>query len=159
MSAQWVKPGWPKADQHLAGWPQERVHNSQDFRRIGEMLKGVHRNDNVGKLVRGRYEETGALNARTERFLPCGLEHFLADVNANHAPGAPHRHLHGIGSFATTEVDDRLSGQPVEEFIPHQDRELRLAFHSAPATVLRGSGSDPLQNPALNVGEHIVEAA
>jgi hypothetical protein len=25
--------------------------------------------------------------------------------------------------------------------------------------VLRGSGSDPLQNPALNVGEHIVEAA
>ena len=85
--------------------------------------------------------------------MPCRLENVLADVNADHAPGAPNGHLHGIDSFATAKVDDHLPGNPREEFIPHQDRESRAACASAHATVVRNIMSDPLQDPALYVGE------
>ncbi len=119
MTAQWVIPGWPEADEHLACWLQERVHDTQDSRGVGEMLKGVHGNDNIRTLLRRRYEETSILNTRTERLLSCCLENVLTDINTDHSLGPSSSHLYGISSFATAEVDDNFPCNLGEEFIPH----------------------------------------
>src|ERR1022692_4157562 len=118
MTAQWVIPGWPEADEHFARRLQERVHDTQDFSGVGEMLKGVHGNHSVRKLVRRRYEETSILNTRTERLLSCCLENLLTDINTDHPIGPSSSHRYGISSFATTEVDDNFPCNLGEEFIP-----------------------------------------
>src|ERR1035438_3574829 len=68
VTAQWVIPGWPEADEHLTCRLQERVHDTQDSRRVGEMLKGVQGNDDVRKLLRRRYEETSILDTVLSAF-------------------------------------------------------------------------------------------
>src|ERR1022692_355179 len=68
VTAQWVIPGWPEADEHLTCRLQERVHDTQDSRGVGEMLKGVQGNDDVRKLLRRRYEETSILDTVPSAF-------------------------------------------------------------------------------------------
>ncbi|SRR6266849_11148302 len=108
MTAQWVIPGWPEADEHLARWLQQVIHNAQDFRGVGKMLEGVHGNDNVRKFVRRRYEETSILNTRTERLLSCCTQNVLTVINTDHPLGPFSSHLHGVRSFTTAEVDDNF---------------------------------------------------
>ena len=119
MTAQWVIPGWPEADEHLACRLQERVHDTQDSCGVAEMLKGVHGNDDVGKLLRRRYKETSILNTITDRPLSCCFENVLTDINTDHPLGPSSSHLYGFSSFATTEVDDNFPCNLGEEFVPH----------------------------------------
>jgi len=144
MTAQWVMPSWPEAYEHFACWLQERAHHTQNPRGVGEMLKCVYGDDYVRNLRRRRYEETSILNTRTQRLLSCGLENVLPDINTDHPLGPSSGHLYGISSFATAEVDDNFACNLSKEFIPHQNRELRLTFVNAPATAIWGSGRDPL---------------
>src|SRR5712692_5590055 len=102
MTSQWVIPGWPEADEHLSCWLQERVHDTQDSRGVGEMLKRVHGNDNVRKLLRRRYEETSILNTRTERLLSGCLENVLTDINTDHP----------LGPFSAISTASAPSPQP-----------------------------------------------
>jgi hypothetical protein len=88
-------------------------------RRVGELLKGVHGNDNVRKLLRLRYEETSILNSRAHRLLSCYLESVLAEINTDHAHGPSSSHVYGISSFDTALVDDNCPCNSVEDFIPH----------------------------------------
>src|ERR1017187_6189643 len=144
MTTKRVIPGWPEADEHLARGRQKRVHDTQDFRRVGEMLEGIQRNDNIRKLSRRRYEQTSILKTRTERLLSGGSEIVFKDIDTDYPPGPSSSHFYGIGSFATAEVDDHFPGNPGEEVMAHENRDLRLALVSAPATAVRGSGREPL---------------
>lgn len=119
MTAQRVIPGWPETDEHLPFGLKERVHDTQDSRGVGEMLKGVHGNDNVRKLLRRSYEQTSILNTRNERPLSCCLEKVLTDVNTDHPLGPSSSHLYGFSSFAAAEVDDNFPCNFGEEFVPH----------------------------------------
>ncbi len=119
MSAQWVIPGWPETDEHLAWWLQERVHDTQDSGGVGEMLKGVHADDNVCKLLRRRCEEASILNTCKERLLSRCLENVLKDINTDHALGPFSSHFNGTSSFATAEVDDNFPYDFGEEVSPH----------------------------------------
>jgi len=84
------------------------------------------------------------LNTRTKRLLHCCVESILTDINTDHPLGPSSSDLYGLGSFATAEVNNNFPCNLGEEFIPHKDRELRLAFVGAPATAIRVSGTDPL---------------
>ena len=76
-------------------------------------------NDDVGKLIRRRYEETSILNARAERPLSCRLENVLTDINTDHPLGPSSAISTASSSFATAEVDDHFPCNLGEEFIPH----------------------------------------
>jgi hypothetical protein len=118
------------------------------------MLKGVHRNYNVRSFFRRRREATKIVDARALRLPLCRFKNIVADIDADHAPGASFSHLDGIGPFAATEVDDNFPRNPGQEVIPQQNLKLRLVLVSAPATAIRGSGRNLLKDSILEVGEH-----
>jgi len=119
MSAQWVIPGWAETDEHFTRRLQERVHDTQDSAGVGEMLEGVHGNDNIRRLLRRRCEEALLLNARGERPLSCCLEDVRADIKTNHTLGPFFGHFNGASSFATAEVDDSFPYNPGKKVSPH----------------------------------------
>ena len=82
------------------------------------MLKGVHGNDHVGKLLRRRYEETSILNTCADCFLPRCLKNVLTDINTNDPLGPSLSHLHCIITITTAEVDDNFSCNFGEKFLP-----------------------------------------
>src|ERR1035438_9927375 len=116
VTAQWVIPGWPEADEHLACRLQERVHDTQDSRRVGEMLKGVQGNDDVRKLLRRRYEETSILDTVPSAFCLAAWRRSsrISIPITRWAPSSSH--LYGFSPFATAEVDDNFPCNLGEEF-------------------------------------------
>jgi hypothetical protein len=115
------------------------------------MLEGIHGNDDVAELLRGRYKQAGILNPMTDRPLSCRLECVLPYIDADHPLGSPPSHLQRFGSLSTAEVDDGFSRNLGDEFFPHQSDELRLASvnHSAAATWF--AGGNPFQDAGLDV--------
>src|SRR6266480_2297582 len=106
MSAQWVIPSWPETDEHFTRWLQERVQNTQDSGGILEMLKGVHGNDDVCRLVRRRCEKASILNACSQRFFSSCFENIRTDINTSDPLGPFPSYFNGMSHFATAEVDD-----------------------------------------------------
>ena len=124
MSAQWVIPGWPETDEYLARRPQKRVHGAEDCGGIGEVLKGVYGDNQVGALFRRRREKAGILNARISRPVSCLLQNVLADIDADHPSGPHSGHFNRLGAFSAAKVDNDFARDPGEELIPHENREL-----------------------------------
>src|SRR5882762_1381805 len=144
MSAQWVIPGWPETEEHFTCWLQERVQNAQGSGRVVEMLKGVHGNDDVCRLVCRKCEETSILNACRQRFLSSCFENIRTDINTSDPLSPFPGYFNGISPFAAAEVDDHFPCNLGKEVSAHQNLELRLAFVSAPATASRASWRDDL---------------
>ena len=154
MAAQWVIPGRPEGDEYLTGRLQQRAHDAQDSGGVAEMFEGVHGNDNVRKFPGRGFEDTMILNPGTERILSCLLEKVFAVIDADDTRGPSSGHLHGIDALATTEVDNDLTCNPGEDFIPQVSRELRFALVSGSAEVIRLSGRDSLEDSILNIRKH-----
>jgi hypothetical protein len=140
MSAQRVIPSRAETEQHFARRMHERAHDSQHFAWVGEMLKRVQRNHNIGNLRRRSSEQACILDAGRKRLPSSFPKNVLADIDTDHAPSPFFSHFDDLGSGPAAEVDDNPPRNPGKEVIPQQNRKLRFVFVDGLAEVTRVPG-------------------
>jgi hypothetical protein len=109
VTAEGMKPGRPEADKYAAARPDQLAQEEQNLRRIIVVLKPIDRGDHVGLLDRAEGKLAAVADAGRMRRLCRHVEHPLAVVDPDDAPGTALRHFDRIGARPATEIDDVVS--------------------------------------------------
>src|SRR5262249_32889410 len=110
MAAVRVVPRWPKTDYNCPPGNEQSVHLIEDGLRVGEMLEGIKRHDDIRRFVsNGGRESDAVLDSSELCIAPGARQTLLTQIDAQYVRGTSLSDFDGLVSVPTAEVDHFLA--------------------------------------------------